>query len=70
MGSVASQLATLNQLHSFIGSKQDQLRSNFPMRRAVDMCGVSNRGKSLGLAVVVAVNGRRGGDGGQRHVEK
>lgn len=41
-----------------MGFEQAQLRSNFPPRRASDTCGVSSRGKSVGLVVVAAVNGR------------
>lgn len=51
-------MATLNQLHSFVGFEQAQLRSKLPTRRAADTCGVSSQGKSSGLKVVAAINDR------------
>lgn len=51
-------LATLNQLHGFVGPEQAQLRSKLLTSHAANTCGVSSWGKSSGLAVVAAVNGR------------
>lgn len=45
MGSVASQLATLGQLHSLVGSEQAQLHSKSPTRRVANVCGVSIQGE-------------------------
>jgi len=49
MGSVASQLATLSQLHSLMGLEQAQLHSKLPTRRAANMCGVSIQGEIVGI---------------------
>ena len=51
-------LATLSQLHGFVGSEQAQLHSKSPTSCADDTCGVSSQGKSARLAVVAAIDGR------------